>query len=135
MEFGSLFTSQPNPVRGPLYSTTTTTFRRRIGWVGLVIPHIAHMAVGPSFSRLLPTAMVLGAGPPSNQKRDRETISSQHSAHRFCCAAMSPRHPGPQASYALQSWMSVGSAAISNGRVFDNQVVCQAVNLIDDDYF
>ena len=33
-----------------------------IGWVGLVIPHIARMAVGPNFSRLLPTAMVLGAG-------------------------------------------------------------------------
>jgi iron complex transport system permease protein len=33
-----------------------------IGWVGLVIPHIARMAVGPSFSRLLPTAMVLGGG-------------------------------------------------------------------------
>ena len=33
-----------------------------IGWVGLVIPHIARMTVGPNFSRLLPTAMVLGAG-------------------------------------------------------------------------
>jgi iron complex transport system permease protein len=33
-----------------------------IGWVGLVIPHIARMAVGPSFERLLPTAMLLGAG-------------------------------------------------------------------------
>jgi iron complex transport system permease protein len=33
-----------------------------IGWVGLVIPHIARMAVGPSFDRLLPTAMLLGAG-------------------------------------------------------------------------
>jgi iron complex transport system permease protein len=32
-----------------------------IGWVGLVIPHIAGMAVGPSFDRLLPTAMLLGA--------------------------------------------------------------------------
>src|SRR5262249_40498187 len=32
-----------------------------IGWVGLVIPHIARMAVGPSFERLLPTAMLLGA--------------------------------------------------------------------------
>jgi iron complex transport system permease protein len=32
-----------------------------IGWVGLVIPHIARMAVGPSFDRLLPTAMLLGA--------------------------------------------------------------------------
>jgi iron complex transport system permease protein len=32
-----------------------------IGWVGLIIPHIARMAVGPSFDRLLPTAMLLGA--------------------------------------------------------------------------
>lgn len=32
-----------------------------IGWVGLVIPHIARMLVGPSFVRLLPTAMAIGA--------------------------------------------------------------------------
>jgi iron complex transport system permease protein len=32
-----------------------------IGWVGLMIPHIARMLVGPSFNRLLPAAMVLGA--------------------------------------------------------------------------
>ena len=32
-----------------------------IGWVGLIIPHIARMAVGPSFDRLLPTAMLMGA--------------------------------------------------------------------------
>jgi iron complex transport system permease protein len=32
-----------------------------IGWVGLVIPHIARMAVGPSFDRLMPTAMLMGA--------------------------------------------------------------------------
>lgn len=32
-----------------------------IGWVGLVIPHIARMMVGPSFDRLLPTAMLMGA--------------------------------------------------------------------------
>jgi iron complex transport system permease protein len=32
-----------------------------IGWVGLVIPHIARMVVGPSFDRLLPTAMLMGA--------------------------------------------------------------------------
>jgi iron complex transport system permease protein len=32
-----------------------------IGWVGLVIPHIARMLVGPSFDRLLPAAMLLGA--------------------------------------------------------------------------
>lgn len=33
-----------------------------IGWVGLVIPHIARMIVGPNFNRLLPTSMLLGAG-------------------------------------------------------------------------
>jgi len=32
-----------------------------IGWVGLMIPHIARMIVGPNFGRLLPTAMLLGA--------------------------------------------------------------------------
>jgi iron complex transport system permease protein len=32
-----------------------------IGWVGLVIPHIARMIVGPNFSRLLPAAMLMGA--------------------------------------------------------------------------
>lgn len=32
-----------------------------IGWVGLVIPHIARMIVGPSFERLLPAAMLMGA--------------------------------------------------------------------------
>jgi iron complex transport system permease protein len=33
-----------------------------IGWVGLVIPHVARMLVGPNFDRLLPTAMLMGAG-------------------------------------------------------------------------
>lgn len=33
-----------------------------VGWVGLVIPHIARMIVGPSFSVLLPVAAILGAG-------------------------------------------------------------------------
>jgi iron complex transport system permease protein len=32
-----------------------------IGWVGLMIPHIARMLVGPNFSRLLPASMLLGA--------------------------------------------------------------------------
>ena len=33
-----------------------------IGWVGLMMPHIARMVAGPNFARLLPTAMLLGAG-------------------------------------------------------------------------
>jgi iron complex transport system permease protein len=33
-----------------------------VGWVGLVMPHIARLVVGPNFDRLLPTAMLMGAG-------------------------------------------------------------------------
>ena len=33
-----------------------------VGWVGLVIPHIARMITGPGFGRLLPVAVLLGAG-------------------------------------------------------------------------
>ena len=33
-----------------------------LGWVGLVVPHLARFLVGPSFVRLLPTAALLGGG-------------------------------------------------------------------------
>jgi iron complex transport system permease protein len=33
-----------------------------IGWIGLVVPHIARTLVGPDFARLLPTAALLGGG-------------------------------------------------------------------------
>lgn len=33
-----------------------------VGWVGLVVPHLARFLVGPSFVRLLPTAALLGGG-------------------------------------------------------------------------
>ena len=33
-----------------------------VGWVGLVVPHVARLLVGPDFRRLLPTALMLGAG-------------------------------------------------------------------------
>ncbi len=32
-----------------------------IGWIGLVVPHIARLLVGPDFSRLLPASLILGA--------------------------------------------------------------------------
>ena len=32
-----------------------------IGWVGLVVPHLARMLVGPDFRRLLPASALLGA--------------------------------------------------------------------------
>lgn len=33
-----------------------------IGWIGLLIPHIARILVGPDFSRLLPVSLLLGGG-------------------------------------------------------------------------
>lgn len=32
-----------------------------IGWVGLVVPHISRMVVGPNYDRLLPMSMAIGA--------------------------------------------------------------------------
>ncbi len=32
-----------------------------IGWVGLVVPHLARMIVGPDYMRLIPASMALGA--------------------------------------------------------------------------
>ncbi|MBP6620659.1 MAG: iron ABC transporter permease [Alcaligenes sp.] len=32
-----------------------------IGWVGLLIPHVARLLVGPDFSRLLPVCLLVGA--------------------------------------------------------------------------
>ena len=33
-----------------------------VGWIGLVVPHLARMLAGPNFARLLPAAAMLGAG-------------------------------------------------------------------------
>ncbi len=33
-----------------------------VGWVGLVVPHLARTLVGPDFARLLPVAALLGGG-------------------------------------------------------------------------
>jgi iron complex transport system permease protein len=33
-----------------------------VGWVGLIVPHLARFLVGPSFPRLLPAAALLGGG-------------------------------------------------------------------------
>ena len=33
-----------------------------VGWVGLVVPHLARFLVGPGFPRLLPAAALLGGG-------------------------------------------------------------------------
>ena len=33
-----------------------------IGWIGLIVPHVARLLVGPDYRRLLPASLALGAG-------------------------------------------------------------------------
>ena len=32
-----------------------------VGWVGLVIPHLSRMIVGPNYRQLLPASLLIGA--------------------------------------------------------------------------
>lgn len=45
-----------------LITASVTALAGVVGWVGLVIPHIARMMVGPGFGRLLPASALIGAG-------------------------------------------------------------------------
>ncbi|WP_320178659.1 iron ABC transporter permease [Roseovarius pacificus] len=45
-----------------LITASVTALAGVVGWVGLVIPHIARMIVGPGFGRLLPASALIGAG-------------------------------------------------------------------------
>lgn len=44
-----------------LLSSSAVAVGGMIGWVGLIIPHLARMIAGPDYQRLLPVAMLLGA--------------------------------------------------------------------------
>jgi iron complex transport system permease protein len=44
-----------------LMTATAVAMTGVIGWVGLLIPHVARLIVGPDFTRLLPVAMLVGA--------------------------------------------------------------------------
>ncbi len=44
-----------------LLSTSAVAVGGMIGWVGLLVPHLARMLVGPNYQRLLPLSLVLGA--------------------------------------------------------------------------
>lgn len=44
-----------------LVTATSVSLTGIIGWVGLVIPHLARMLVGPDYRVLIPTSMVMGA--------------------------------------------------------------------------
>ena len=45
-----------------LVTSATVATSGIIGWVGLVVPHLARALVGPDFPRLIPTAALLGGG-------------------------------------------------------------------------
>jgi iron complex transport system permease protein len=44
-----------------LVTSSAVSISGIIGWVGLVVPHIARMLVGPNYSKLLPVSLALGA--------------------------------------------------------------------------
>lgn len=44
-----------------LISAMTVSLAGMVGWVGLIIPHVARLAIGPGNLRLLPTSACLGA--------------------------------------------------------------------------
>jgi len=44
-----------------LISALTVVLGGMIGWVGLIVPHIARMLVGPDNRLLLPVAALVGA--------------------------------------------------------------------------
>jgi len=44
-----------------LISALTVSIAGMIGWIGLIVPHIARLLTGPGNARLLPTAACLGA--------------------------------------------------------------------------
>ena len=48
-------------VAATLMTAAAVSIAGVIGWVGLIIPHMARFLVGPNFARLLPVAMLMGA--------------------------------------------------------------------------
>ncbi len=44
-----------------LLTASCTAMCGMIGWVGLIIPHMARLLVGPNYKVLLPTCTILGA--------------------------------------------------------------------------
>jgi len=44
-----------------LITATAVSVSGVIGWIGLVIPHMARLLVGPRYDRVLPVSLLLGA--------------------------------------------------------------------------
>lgn len=45
-----------------LMSAAVVSIAGIVGWVGLIVPHMARLLVGPGFARALPVATLMGAG-------------------------------------------------------------------------
>jgi iron complex transport system permease protein len=45
-----------------LMTAASVSIAGSVGWVGLVVPHLARMLVGPNFAVLLPASILFGAG-------------------------------------------------------------------------
>ena len=48
-------------VAATLLTAASVSVSGMIGWVGLVIPHVARMLIGCDYRRLLPASMLMGA--------------------------------------------------------------------------
>ena len=48
--------------RSDLVTSASVAAAGIIGWVGLIVPHMARALVGPDFARLLPASAMLGGG-------------------------------------------------------------------------
>jgi iron complex transport system permease protein len=49
-------------VAATLLTAASVAISGIIGWVGLVVPHLARALVGPDFSRLIPASAIFGGG-------------------------------------------------------------------------
>ena len=73
-----------------------------IGWVGLVVPHLARSLVGPDFARLLPVAAILGGGfllfidtHRAHGGRDRNPARHPHRGDRHAVLHLAAREREP----------------------------------------
>ena len=74
-----------------------------VGWVGLVIPHVGRMIVGPNHRWLLPTSMALGAVFLLVVDDIARTATSASG-----CYLYSTRHLEPDHAAVLAEWLDVG---------------------------
>ena len=48
-------------ISATLITSASVSICGMVGWIGLVVPHLARMVVGPNYKVLVPTAALMGA--------------------------------------------------------------------------